>query len=255
MAHSVAAADPRLITLSISPFNELARWSLEHAGIPYREERQALALHTFASRRAGGRGTTPVLLAGGEVVPESAQIAEWADRRASPERRLFPDGPAGGEVRELVRRFGEELGPAARRVIWKHLIRDIDLACRYWQQGLSPRQARWQPRAMKLARPLAKRALKLGEGDVAAAPATVRAYFDEVAERTADGGRIVGDSLTAADISFASMASPAVLPEEGYPVRMPRPEDFPDEIAATIEELRAHPAGRYALRLYSEARR
>ncbi len=251
----MAATEPRLITLSISPFNELARWSLDHARVAYREERQALALHTVASRRAGGKGTTPVLVAGDEVVPESAEIAEWADRRAPPERRLFPHGPAGREVRELLRRFGEELGPAARRVIWKHLIRDIDLACRYWQQGLSPRQARWQPVAMKLARPMAKRAMKLGEEDLAAAPGIVRAYFDEVAGRIADGGRVVGDRLTAADISYASMASPALLPNDGYPVRMPQPEDFPDEIATTIEELRAHPAGQYALRLYRECSR
>lgn len=251
----MATVEPRLITLSISPYNELGRWSLEHAGIAYHEEPQALAIHTIASRRAGGKGTTPVLVAGDEVVPESAEIAEWADRHAPAERRLFPDGEAGEEVRGLVRRFGKELGPASRRVIWKHLIRDIDLACRYWQQGLSPRQVRWQPRLMKLARPMAKRAMKLGDEDLSAAPGVVRAYFDEVAERLADGGRIVGDSLTAADISFASMASPAVVPAEGYPVRMPQPQDFPDDVATTINELRAHPAGQYALRLYREERR
>jgi glutathione S-transferase len=72
-----------------------------------------------------------------------------------------------------------------------------------------------------------------------------------VAKRLADGGRIVGDSITAADIS---LASPAVLPAEGYAVRMPQP-DFPDDVATTINELRAHPAGQYALRLYREERR
>lgn len=251
---AVATVEPRLITLSISPYNELGRWSLERAGIAYREEPQGLALHVFASRRAGGKGTTPVLVAGDEVVPESAEIADWADRRAPPERRLFPEGAPGEEARMLVRRFGEELGPASRRVIWRHLIRDIDLACRYWEQGLSPRQARWQPRAMKLARPMAKRTMKLGEEDLAAAPAIVRSHFDEVAERLADGGRIVGDSITAADISFAAMASPAVVPAEGYPARMPQPEEFPDDVATTISELRAHPAGQYALRLYREER-
>ena len=251
----MAPAEPRLITLSISPFNELARWSLEYAGISYHEEPQGLAIHIFASRRAGGKGTTPVLVAGDEVVPESAEIADWADRHAPPERRLFPEGALGEEARGLVRRFGEELGPASRRVIWKHLIRDIDLACRYWQQGLSPRQVRWQPRVMKLARPMAKRALTLGEEDLQAAPGIVRSYFDEVAERLADGGRIVGDSITGADISFASMASATVVPAEGYPVRTPQPEDLPDEVATTINELRAHPAGQYALQLYREERR
>ena len=102
----VATVEPRLITLSISPYNELGRWSLEHAGIAYHEEPQGLAIHTIASRRAGGKGTTPVLVAGDEVVPESAEIAEWADRHALVERRLFPEGEVGEEVRALVRRFG-----------------------------------------------------------------------------------------------------------------------------------------------------
>jgi glutathione S-transferase len=251
----VAASEPRLITLSISPFNELARWSLAHAGVSYREEPQGLVIHTIASRRVGGNGTTPVLVADDEVVPESAEIAEFADRRAAFGRRLFPEGADGQEVRELVRRFGEELGPASRRVIWRHLIHDIDFACRYWQQGLSPRQARWQPRMMKLARPMAKRAMKLDAQELEAAPGIVRSYFEEVAERLADGGRIVGDSITAADISFASMASPAILPDQGYPVRLPQPEDFPEDVARTIRELRALPAGQYALRLYREERR
>ena len=50
------------------------------------------------------------------------------------------------------------------------------------------------------------------------------------------------------------MASPAIAPPEGYPVRMPQPEELADDVAATMEELRAHPAGQYALRLYREER-
>ena len=72
--------EPRLITIPLSPFNELARWSLDHAGVAYDEEPNGLLFHVIASRRAGGKGTTPVLVADGEVIGESAEIAEWADR-------------------------------------------------------------------------------------------------------------------------------------------------------------------------------
>jgi hypothetical protein len=44
------APEPRLITLSISPFNELARWSLERAGILYREEGEC-ALRLYRDER------------------------------------------------------------------------------------------------------------------------------------------------------------------------------------------------------------
>ncbi|MGI9019244.1 MAG: hypothetical protein ACR2G3_00855 [Solirubrobacterales bacterium] len=96
--------------------------------------------------------------------------------------------------------------------------------------------------------------MNLSPDELDAAPGTVRSQFDEVAEKIAVGGRIVGDSVTAADLAFAAMASPAVLPPEGYPVRMPQPADFPEDVAETVRELRAHPAGEYALRMYREER-
>ncbi len=247
--------EPRLISLSISPFNELARWSLERAGISYLEEPQALVWHVIASRRAGGKGTTPVLVADGEVVGESAEIAEWADRRAEPGRRLYPVGAAGEEARRLVASFGQELGPESRRVIWGHLVDDHALADRYWGQRVSARQRRAQPWLLRIGKLGVRRALGLSKLQVEAAPGRVRAIFDGIAERLADGRRhILGDDLTVADIAFAAMASPAILPDEGYPVKMPRAEEFPEPVAMTIRSLRAHPAGEYALRLYREQR-
>ncbi len=249
------ASEPRLVTLSISPFNELARWSLERAEIPYREEPQALVWHVIASRRAGGKGTTPVLVADGEVVGESAEIAEWADRHAEPSRRLYPEGAAGEEARALVTRLLDELGPESRRVIWGHLINDHALADRYWGQRVSARQRRAQPWLLRLGKLGVRRAIGLSRSQVEAAPGKVRAIFDEVAERLRDGRpHILGGQLTVADIAFAAMASPAILPDEGYPVKMLRPEEFPEQVAMTIRELRAHPAGEYALRLYREER-
>jgi len=246
--------EPRLITLSISPFNELGRWSLEWAGVGYREEPKALVQHVLASRWVGGSGTTPVLVTDGEVIGESVEIAEWADRHALPQRRLYPEGPDGDEVRAIVKRFAEELGPASRRVIWRDLIDDLDLVCRSWQQGLNPRQARFQRVATRLAKRPMRQAMKLWPEELEAAPGIVRAHFDEVAQRIARGGRIVGDSVSAADIAFAAMASPAVLPPEGYPVSLPQPNEFSEAVAATIRELREHPAGQYALRMYREER-
>ena len=247
-------AAPRLITLSISPFNELARWSLERAGIRFTEEPQALVWHVIASRRVGGGGTTPVLVADGDVVGESARIAEWADRHAAPGHKLYPDDDA--EARRLVEHFVEELGPETRRVIWCHLVNDSAMADRYWRQGVSGRQAsaqRWLLRFGKLG---VRRALALDKAHIEAAPGRVRAIFDEVAERMSDGRRhLLGEQFSVADIAFASMASPAVLPAEGYPVDVPSPDEFPPDVAETLHELQSHPAGQYALRLYREERR
>jgi glutathione S-transferase len=247
--------EPRLITIPLSPFNELARWSLDHAGVTYDEEPNGLIFHVIASRRVGGKGTTPVLVADGEVIGESAEIAEWADRHRVSGDPLFPEGETGEEAKGLMYRYVNELGPAARRIIWKHLVNDPGMAARYWGQRVSPRQARFGPITLRLGKIPTKRALKLDREHLEEAPVLVRSMFDEVTERLAEGGRIVGDRLTGADIAFACMCVPAVCPAEGHPkARMPQPEEFPDDVAATIRELRAHPAGEYALRMFREER-
>ena len=51
----------------IRHYCEKARWALERAGIPFTEERHVQGIHRIASKRAGGHGTTPVL-----VTPEGA---------------------------------------------------------------------------------------------------------------------------------------------------------------------------------------
>jgi glutathione S-transferase len=248
----VEKVEPRLITLRISPFNELARWSLERCDIAYREEPQALIWHTIASRRAGGKGTTPVLIHGEEVVPESAAIVEWADRNSG-SLRLFPSGPEGEEARRLMARLIAELGPETRRIAWTHLIDDLELADRYWGHELPPAQLRAQPYLLRIAKPAIRRRMKLGGAELERAPVRVGEIFDEIAARL-DGKRFLfGETLGAADIAFAAMASPAILPDRGFPVPLPAPEAMPT-VAATIATLRAHPAGQFALRLYREER-
>lgn len=254
---AAAESEPRLVTLAISPFNDFARWSLERAAIPYREERHAMGIHRLASRRAGGRGTTPVLIApDGEVAPESPDICEWADRHAAPGRKLYPEGEAGGEARAMVRRFVDELGPPARRIVWQHMINDLSLPNRYWSVGIPDWERRMQPILLRVAKPAIRQAIKPGKKHAAEAAVIVGRHLDEVAERLADGRRhLFGDELTAPDICFAAMCVPALIPPEGHPVPLPPIEAFPPEVAAQIEGFRAHPAGQFALRLYREGRR
>ena len=55
-------------------------------------------------RRAGGVRTVPVLVTADAVLADSADILDFADSKAAPERRLYPDDPeVGAEIRELER--------------------------------------------------------------------------------------------------------------------------------------------------------
>jgi glutathione S-transferase len=65
----------------------------------------------------------------------------------------------------------------------------------------------------------------------------------------------VGDRFTAADLTFASLAAPIVVPE-GHPAMRPGSLDaLAPEHRALIEWVRATPAGAHVTRLYREERR
>ena len=111
-----ASSPARLVTIPISHYCEKARWALDRAGIAYREERHVQIVHRVASRRAGGGGTVPVLVAPEGVFAQSADILAYADRHTEPGARLYPEEPAlRAEVvaaRARLRRRPRPRGPA-----------------------------------------------------------------------------------------------------------------------------------------------
>jgi glutathione S-transferase len=87
------------------------------------------------------------------------------------------------------------------------------------------------------------------------AEAEVRATFDAVADRLVDGrAYLCGASFTAADLTFSALAAAVLMPPE-YGVPLPQPDELPAAMAATVRELRAHPAGLHGLKMFRDERR
>jgi glutathione S-transferase len=246
----------RLITIPISHFCEKARWALERAGLPYSEERHVQGVHRLVARRAGGGETLPVLVTGEEVLTESEEILAHADRGLDEERRLFPmDQRLRGEVEAVSRWLDEGLGPDGRRVMYAHMLSLKRVMLPVNNQGVP----RWEALAMTALWPLAtawgRRQLRIGPTTIRDDSARVRTTFDAVAERLADGRRhLCGDRFSAADLTFACLASAVLVPPE-YGVRLPQPHELPDHVALDVREFREHPAGAYALELFRTKRR
>ncbi len=247
---------PVLITLPLSLFNELGRWSLESCGVEYEERRQAAVFHVIASRIHGGAGTTPLLLADGQKLKASAEIAEWADARAPDGGHIYPrEAAARAEAQRLVSHLAKDLGLAARRMAWEFFIDDPAGVTRFWSDGTPEWQQRLMPIMMRASKPAVRKSMDLSPEAIAAAPGQTLAVFDEIGERLSDGRPFLGgDRFGIHDIAFAAMASPAVCPTEGYPAPHFQPEDFPQVHADRIRSFREHPAGRFALRMYAEHR-
>ena len=87
----------------------------------------------------------------------------------------------------------------------------------------------------------------------AAALEKIKTAFDQVAALLADGRPyLTGSTFTAADLSFASLAAPAV--GQPYASAPGLGEGTPAAMREQLGELRAHPAGRFALRMWAEER-
>ncbi len=244
----------RLITIPISHFCEKARWALELADISYREEAHLQVLHYVPARLAGGGMSVPVLVTEeGEVFGESSDILHWVDREA--QLGLYPDDPEQRrEVETLEDTFGVGLGPHARLWMYHHFLDRKDLAVRYGGRGTP----NWQQRGLgAMFAPVAwfiRKRFSVTPGQAEKSLQLAQQQMDMAAERLEAGnGFLVGEGFTAADLSFACMAVPLLFPDE-YGVPLPRPEELPDVCAKVVARNRAHPAGRFALKMFREHR-
>jgi glutathione S-transferase len=246
----------RLVTIPISHYCEKARWALERAGMPYREERHVQVVHRFAARRAGGGLTVPVLVTPDGVIGESAEILDWVDQRIAAEHRLLPADPLGRrEVEELCRRLDDGLGPVGRRLMYVQMLPQRALMLSFNNAGVP----RWEDRAIRWGWPLIsgviKHVLEITPGVEVQDEAAVWREFDFVAGLLSDGRPyLYGDRFGAADLTFAALSAAVVVPSV-YGVALPQPEVLNSPTAELVRRAREHPAGRFAQRIVAEQRR
>ena len=95
-----------------------------------------------------------------------------------------------------------------------------------------------------------------GNGAIEESSQMIDKVFIEVAKRLEGRKYLCGDSLTAADIAFASLCYPivaAALPDV-WDARFPRLEKFPENYKQQITAWMNTPAGKHAIFIYREHR-
>lgn len=245
---------PRLITIGFSHYCEKARWALDRAGIPYHEERHPPALHYRALKGLGAGSQVPVLVHAGGALGDSTAILRWVDARTPADRALYPADIAD-EVAALEDGFDEVLGPHIRRVVYFYGLQVKPVMVWTATQGVGRLDKLLMPLLMPFAGRFFGSKLGLSPEQIERSKAKVEATLVDVDNRIKDGRRfLVGDRFTAADLTFASLVAPALLPTN-YGAPLPTRDQLPAGYGAWMDDLAArHPAVAFARRLYAEAR-
>ncbi|HWY26143.1 MAG TPA: glutathione S-transferase [Nevskia sp.] len=244
----------RLITIPMSHYCEKARWGLVHAGVDYVEDAHLQVFHYLAVRRHSSRGMVPVLITDTAAVADSTAILHFLDARLPDASRLYTEQQRG-EVESLEEYFDEQLGVETRRWVYFHWM---NLPAREVLKTAAHGVPAWQrliaPLLFPLLRFFLNRKLAISSANVDRGVQLIVGIFDEVAARLGDGRPyLCGARFTAADLSFACMAAPVILPPE-YGIPLPTPDQAPQPAREDIRRFRAHPAGQFALRLFAERR-
>lgn len=242
-----------LITIPLSHYCEKARWALDRVALPYREEPHAPLLHRLATKR-NERGTVPVLVHGGSRFIDSTDILKHADA-VSGGGLLYPhDAELCREVDALEERFDTELGPHTRRWAYEQLLPQAKLLRSLWTRGVPPLEASLLPMITPLVRRLVRMGYKITPESAQRSLERVRGVFRQVDEMLSDGRRfLAGERFTAADLTFAALAAPVLLPVECRAVQ-PALDAVPLALREEILRLRETDAGRFALRMFSQER-
>jgi glutathione S-transferase len=189
------------------------------------------------------------------TIGDSTDILRHADKFVDASRRLFPtEEPARSEVEQAVRLFDRRLGPATRRLAYFHVL-DDPLELRRLVEARIPLAER---KLFRMAQPLIvaflRRGLRIDAAGARKSEARIIEVFDEVETRLARGGRyLVGNTLTAADLTFAALAAPVLLPPQyGWP--LPALDRCSLALQALVKRFHSRTAGRFALALYHDER-
>jgi glutathione S-transferase len=250
---SAATATATFITIPLSHYCEKARWGLDRAALPYREEAHAPLLSRLATRRSDGV-TVPVLVAGPVRVTDSTEILVHADSCRGGDVLYPRDTAQRARVDALEERFDQDLGTHVRRWAYTHLLPDKALLRDLWSRGVPKREAFFLPLIVPLARKLLRAGYKVTPASAGRSLGRIDEIFRDVDDMLSDGRQyLVGGRFTAADLTFAALAAPAVFPAQCRAV-LPTLAQIPAEMRAEVLRLRATAAGRFVLRLYSQTR-
>lgn len=236
-----------MVSIPVSPLCEIARWVLDHHGIPYIEEPHVPVFHAFHTRGAGGTNVVPVVVTAEGPLTDVHAVVRYFESRCRNGEELAENA--------LYEHFSGDFGDATRAWAYAYMLPRGAVTIRDWTRSGEPAWERFLVRPLyPLVASLMRKSLGIHADTIAEQQAKIDATFDRVDALLADGRKfLAGDQLTLADVSFAAFATPVVMPEN-CPSPFPALDDLPPAMRQSIESYRARPAGQFVARMYRDHR-
>jgi glutathione S-transferase len=211
---------PVLWQIDISHYSEKVRWALEYKGIDHVRRTPLPGTHIPIAlvMTRGEQPTFPVIQIDGRTIGDSTAIIAALEERY-PEPPLYPaDAAERARALELEDYFDEQLGPHARLLPFYELIQEPELFAEVAADAVPGPLGKVKPVVGAYAR--AYTSLRWGansSADAERARAGILTAMDRLdAELDQGNGEfLVGDSLSVADVTAASLFYPLVVPPEG----------------------------------------
>ena len=244
---------PRLIAIALSHYCEKVRWAMDYLDIDYIEEDHAPPFHQQYTSRHGG-SSVPVLVTSSEAFTDSHDILQYLDS-ISESDKLYPENAElRDRVKTLEKLFDEKLGVATRTWAYHYAMQQpLKVAIAWGLKAPITEKVRAIFGFPKIPQIL-KQFYNITPATKDAALKDIREVF-AVVKKELDSGQkyLVGNSLTAADLTLAALSSPVILPPN-HPIYSSDLTKMPPERLKVVEEFRSTPAGELVMRMYREDR-
>jgi glutathione S-transferase len=243
---SAQSADkPVLWQIDISHYAEKARWALDYKEVEHVRRSPLPGTHIpvalFLTR--GAQPTIPVLQMDGRAIGDSTAIVAALDAKYL-DKPLYPSTPSDRErALELEDWFDENLGPHTRLLPFYELMQEPEIFAEVAAASVPRPLGRAKPVVGAYARGYTS--LRWGANKAENAEQARKAIataFDKLEAELehGDGEFLVGDKLSVADVTAASLFYPIVVPPEGpLSPDLPRPPAF-DEFRQSLSDRRGY---------------
>jgi len=232
---------------------ELMARLLDHYLIAYHRQPRGVLLARGSAAARARPGGAALLYNDAVALAHPAEVVYHFESQMPEQQRLLPQQPQ--EVRELEshwKLYYHAFNEAVCAWLYAHLLPQRSALV----EALTRHAGAPEKLAVQLAYPMIASRLRkrhqIGPGKAEEVLGVIRKGYDRIDRRLQDGRHfLLGERMGLADLLFAVMAAPTVLPEE-FTGPNPRGAQVPPKMQQIVRELRSRPAGQLVLRLYRE---